>query len=70
MRKVTVLRMRERYAQTVFTFRIPYVNSAHNFLYLTKNCFFIKKNAFYGVERNLIVSVEFIRKFSIVTVNY
>jgi len=27
MRKVTVSRMRERYAQTVLTFRITYVNS-------------------------------------------
>jgi len=27
MRKVTVLRMRERYAQTVLTFRITYVYS-------------------------------------------
>jgi len=34
MRKVAVSRMRERYAQTVLTFRITYVTkSTHNFLY-------------------------------------
>ena len=31
MRKVTVSRMRERYAQTVLTFRITYVEAKHNF---------------------------------------
>ena len=65
MRKVTVSRMRERYAQTVLTFRIIYVCcvlTVHNILYTFDNTqqdglsqiySFVRTRAVDGSERSL-----------------
>ena len=45
MRKVTVLMMRERYAQTVFTFRITYVLGDGILVKCDKKRQHIKKNS-------------------------
>ena len=72
MRKMTVSRMRERYAQTVLTFRITYaitlLSTVQNIIKYTQKCN-IKYNAQYSVtctlKYNFIHNIKYTAKYNI-----